>query len=72
MLIPTEAEQAEARLTEYRDNRGAIFGQTTRIGDQLDMLWHDIDNGLFGEQAKTGTWFTAIKAVKDAHPKPDE
>jgi hypothetical protein len=36
------------------------------IGDQLDMLWHAIDNGTLN---KTSDFYTAIKAVKDAHPK---
>ena len=37
-----------------------------KIGDQLDMLWHAIDNGTLN---KTSDFYTAIKAVKDAHPK---
>ncbi len=40
------------------------------IPDQLDKLYHDIDNGKFGADAKTGTWYTAIKAVKDKYTKP--
>ena len=36
------------------------------IGDQLDMLWHAIDNGTLN---KTSDFYTTIKAVKDAHPK---
>jgi hypothetical protein len=38
-------------------------------GDQLDLLWHDIDAGLLGEPAKTGSWYLAVKAVKDEFPK---
>ena len=34
--------------------------------EQLDMLWHAIDNGTLN---KTSDFYTAIKAVKDAHPK---
>jgi hypothetical protein len=33
------------------------------------MLYKDIDAGLFGESAKTGAFYLAIKAVKDTHPK---
>jgi hypothetical protein len=40
--------------------------QYPSIGDQLDMLWHAIDNGTLN---KTSDFYTAIKAVKDAHPK---
>ena len=37
------------------------------IAEQLDMLYHDMtaDKG-----DKTGEWYKAIKAVKDANPKP--
>jgi hypothetical protein len=40
------------------------------IGDQLDQLWHDIDDGKFGDAAKTGTFYLAVKAIKDEFPKP--
>ena len=36
--------------------------------NQLDMLWHAIDEGLLGEQAKTSEFYTSIKAVKDRNP----
>jgi hypothetical protein len=49
------------RDTEYQRLR-----QYPSIGDQLDMLWHAIDNGTLN---KTSDFYTAIKAVKDAHPK---
>jgi hypothetical protein len=37
------------------------------VKEQLDQLYHDMaaDKG-----DKTGTWFAAVKAVKDANPKP--
>ena len=36
------------------------------IAEQLDKLWHDIDDGKLD---KTGSWYTHIKAVKDANSK---
>lgn len=39
------------------------------LADQLDKLWHDIDLGLFGDAAKTGSFYLDIKSVKDTHPK---
>ena len=33
---------------------------------QLDQLWHDINDGKLD---KTGSWYKAIKAIKDKHPK---
>ena len=55
------AIQAYIDANEYKSQR-----QYPPIGDQLDMLWHAIDNGTLN---KTSDFYTAIKAVKDAHPK---
>lgn len=38
-----------------------------KIGDQLDMLYHDIANNRLTER---GDFYTALKAVKDTYPKP--
>ena len=37
------------------------------FGDQLDMLWHAIDQN---ELDKTSDFYIDLKAVKDANPKP--
>ena len=42
----------------------------TILEEQLDMLWHDIDDDKFGADAKTGTWYLAIKKIKDDNAKP--
>mgnify|MGYP001162711325 FL=1 len=39
------------------------------IGDQLDKLYHDVDAGKFGADAKTSEWFASVKKVKDDFPK---
>ena len=39
------------------------------IAEQLDKLYHDINNGTLDE---TGNFFTALKTVKDDNPKPSE
>lgn len=57
-----------SELNEYQANRRAQYGF---IEEQLDKLFDDIDSGLFGENAKTGQFYTFIKGVKDANPKPD-
>lgn len=41
----------------------------TSLSEQLDLLWHDIDAGKFGNDAKTGSFYLARKAVKDKYPK---
>jgi CRISPR/Cas system CSM-associated protein Csm2 small subunit len=41
------------------------------VTNQLNLLYDDIDNGLFGANAKNGEWYKSIKAIKDNSPKPD-
>ena len=50
-----QIEVGNQRFPEYPDLR-----------EQLDKLFHDIDEGKLD---KTGTFYTAIKAVKDKYPK---
>ena len=73
---PTEAEieaahaewQAEYDSTEYQRLRAPEYPP---IGDQLDMLWHAIDVGDWTPaKVKTTEFYTALKTVKDANPKP--
>lgn len=54
---------------EYQKYRALSF---PKITDQLDLLWHDIDQGLLGEAAKTGAWYRAVDAVKQQYPKEQE
>lgn len=54
-----EEDQANA----YKSNREREYPS---IGDQLDMLWHSMDNG---EIPKSQAFFMALKAVKDKYPK---
>ena len=44
-----------------------IAGSYPNIPDQLDKLFHDIDDGKLD---KTGSWYLAIKATKDKFTKP--
>ena len=46
--------------------RANAFQDTLPIEEQLDKLFHDIDNGTL---TKSGDFYTAIKAIKDANPK---
>ena len=41
----------------------------TTSKEQLDLLYHDIDSGKFGDAAKTGGFYLGRKAVKDKYPK---
>ena len=39
------------------------------LATQLDNLYHDIDSGKLGDDAKTGDFYVGRKAVKDKYPK---
>ena len=59
-----------ALQTIYDNNQYQRDRNYAPTGDQLDMLWHSIDAGEFGDTAKQSEFYTANKAVKDANPKP--
>ena len=76
---PDDAIQAWAEIKYNEDTYEEEFGWRDdrvkaypEITDQLDKLYHDIDDGLLGEDAKTGSWYLAVKEVKDNNPKPSE
>ena len=67
------AYAAEKAATGYIMNRKLGVGTTSgyiSLPDQLDQLYHDINAGKFGADAKTGEWFVGITSVKTAFPKP--
>ena len=39
------------------------------LGEQLDMLWHAMDEGVL---PVAEPWYSVIKAVKKRYPDPDE
>jgi hypothetical protein len=66
-LITAELTRLQAIYDNNQYQRDRNYAPT---GDQLDMLWHSIDAGEFGDTAKQSEFYTANKAVKDANPKP--
>jgi len=57
--------QAEYDAKQYQRDRNY-----PDIGEQLDMLWHAIDNGeILGD--KSCNFFKTLKKVKDDNPKPE-
>ena len=66
-VMPTE-EEVNAKIAELQviENRRSGYPP---IGDQLDMLFHAIDED---ETLKTqfAAFYTALKEVKDDNPKP--
>ena len=65
----TRAQELDEEANGYKYDRENAYPE---IKEQLDKLYHDIDGGLLGEDAKTGSWYLAIKEVKDDNPKPSE
>ena len=70
-----DAEEAasvvEKAATQYIRNRQYEGTKTyPQVTEQLDQLFRDITAGKFGNDAKTGEWYIAIKEVKDTNPKP--
>ena len=69
---PISKEDIEAKIAELDVTEAHIFPRANDfqyklpIAEQLDKLFHDIDNGTVD---KTGEFYTAIKAIKDANPK---
>ena len=62
----------DERNKKYKRERVVGVGTTAgyeSISNQLDQLYHDIDAGKFGSDAKTGVWFVGITSVKTAIAK---
>ena len=64
-VVVKQAElQADYDALEYSRNRAVAY---KALKEQFDLLYHDM---VANKGDKTGEWFKAIKAVKDANPKP--
>ena len=40
------------------------FKKIPKVEEQLDQLWHDIDDGILGEGAKNSKWYQTMLKVK--------
>jgi len=58
------ANKLDSQDNDYIRARQSAYAA---IGDQLDMLYHDM---VADKGDKTGDWFAAVKKVKDDNPKP--
>ena len=56
--------EAEYDANQYQRDR-----QYPQLGEQLDMLFHDM---TAGKGDKTGEWYKAVAKVKADNPKPTE
>ena len=70
--VPTEAEiddeivrmQAVFDANEFQRDRASEYPE---LKEQFDLLWHAIDDDALD---KTSDFYTQLKAIKDAYPKP--
>ena len=73
ILTPIEMDKFTdeffTKATEYLEWFDGRINTYKPTGEQLDLLWHDIDDGKFGAEAKTGQWYTSIKTIKEDHAK---
>ena len=70
---PTESALTTELATRQAAFDGAAYSRARAaaypsIGDQLDMLWHAIDDNAT-LKTRYADFHTAIKTVKDANPK---
>tara|TARA_R110000751_G_scaffold188063_1_gene294151 strand:- start:63 stop:431 length:369 start_codon:yes stop_codon:yes gene_type:complete len=61
--------EVEDQADYYQYQRSEAASGYAPIADQLDMLYWDINSGVFGEEAKSSTWFENCSGVKAAYPK---
>tara|TARA_B100000508_G_scaffold87263_1_gene67938 strand:- start:45 stop:422 length:378 start_codon:yes stop_codon:yes gene_type:complete len=62
----------DERNKEYKRQRIVGVGTTAgyeSIANQLDQLYHDMQDGKLGVAATTGSWFVGITSVKTAIAK---
>jgi|11BtaG_2_1085332.scaffolds.fasta_scaffold34688_2 hypothetical protein len=68
MTPPTVILEKLEEINSWRVERVQNYGD---LAEQLGMIYDDIDSGLFGEQAKTGRFYSHVKSIKDNISKPD-
>ena len=62
-------EEITIKLHQIKQHEHLRQIEFPSIGDQLDILWHDIDSGKFGDDAKTGSFYLKIAEIKNNNPK---
>ena len=65
-LVKEKVTELQAEYDALQYQRDRLYPQ---IGEQLDMLFHDM---TAGKGSKTGEWYKAIAKVKADHPKEAE
>ena len=60
--------QTDYDAKQYQRDRALAYPDPK---EQLDLLWHAIDDGKFNVKSKETDFYKKLKAVKDANPKPE-
>jgi hypothetical protein len=64
--IVTATMQQIAQLQDAQHARQQAY----HVGQQLDLLYKDIEQGLFGDAAQSGGFANYVRNIKQAWPKP--
>ena len=67
--VAWETIETEDQADLYQSQRTHDVSGYASITDQLDMLYWDVYSGVFGEEAKSSTWFENCSGVKATYPK---
>jgi translation initiation factor 2 alpha subunit (eIF-2alpha) len=65
-VTPEEHYEINQKYLKNSSDGYKILRKYPEIGEQLDLLYHDMTSG---KGDKTGEWYKAIKKVKDDNPK---
>lgn len=61
----------DKKLHDYYLYQKLRFQEFPEGWEQLDMLWHDMDQDRIPGK-ETSIWYRTIKDIKDKYPKPTE
>ena len=64
-IAEMDAYEADYAARQYQRERHDLY---PGIREQLDLLWHAIDNDTLD---KTSDFYTKLNKVKDDNPKPE-
>ena len=64
-IAEMDAYEADYAARQYQRERHDLY---PGIREQLDLLWHAVDNDTLD---KTSDFYTKLKKVKDDNPKPE-
>lgn len=68
-IIMEEIKDAQQEFTDIVQPVGVRQASYPPIAEQLDMIWHDMDNGIIKiDKRRKDTWYSIIKKTKEETP----